>query len=240
MAQHGKDTGIALAHFDITRWCNEVSGDRSFDVADASCFDEPQGAKVYVAGQQDATYSYSGREQGTLNSPTFRATIEDLAELESGVPFTVGIQRGFHFGRICEMGSVLTTSINTSAPVADVVSVSGDLQSDGPVYTGVVLTKKLPYTATEQGQTATLLGVASSARIHYHVVENTRNGPVTITVQHSSGGGVWVDYNQFIVAAGEVLAAGRTINTPRQAAVRVVVSLGGTSGSATIRVAITR
>lgn len=238
MTQHGKDTGICIAEFDITRWCNEVSGDRTIDAADASCFDEPQGAKVYVAGLNDGTFSWSGREQGKINSPTVRATFEGLAELESGVPFTVGIQRGFHPGRTAEMGNVLVTSANVSAPVSDVVSASGELQSDGPISTGKVLTKKLPYTDTENGTSIDLMTPSLGALIHYHVVQNDRNGQVTITVQDSTNGTLWVDVDQFQTAAGEVLAAAHNVTTPLDRYVRVVVSLAGTSGTATIRVAL--
>ena len=239
MTQHGKDTGICLGEFDITRWLNEVSGDRSIDAADASCFDEPKGAKVYVAGLNDGTFSWSGREQGKVTDTNVRQTFEGIAALEAGVPFTVGIQRGFHPGRLAEMGNVLVTSANVSAPVSDVVSVSGDLQSDGPIYTGKVLTQKAPYDgAATNGTTVDYLTASVGALIHYHVTQNTRNGQVTVTVQDSTNGTLWVDVDQFQVAAGEILSEATIVTTGLDRYVRVVVSLAGTTGTATIRVAL--
>ncbi|AYD87359.1 minor tail protein [Microbacterium phage ValentiniPuff] len=238
MTIHGKDTGIALAQYDLTRWCNEVSGDQSLEAADASCFDEPQGAKVYVIGLNDSTFSWSGREQGKINEPGLRAVVDGVAQLEAGVPFTVAVQRGFHPGRIAQMGSVLSTSINLSAPVADVVSVSGDFQSDGPQMLGRILTDKLPYTATKQGQAIDLAAPSLGAVIHVHITQNSRNGQVTVTVQHSDDGLVWVDLDQYIAEEEELASASLAVDAPVDQYVRAVVSLAGTSGTATVRVAI--
>jgi hypothetical protein len=238
VTQHGKDTGICIDAFDITRWCNEVSGDQSVDMADASCFDEPQGAKVYVAGMTDGTYSWSGREQGTVDG--LRSTFDALADIEGGSPFTVAIERGFHPGRVAQMGQVLVTSANLSAPVADVVSASGDLQSDGPVMTGIILTKKAPYEAgTDNGTSIDLGSPSVSGTIHIHAVQGTTaNGQVTVTVQTSTDQALWTDIGQLVLAAGESLGRSIPVTTPIDRYVRAVVTHAGTSGTAPIRVAI--
>lgn len=238
MTIHGKNTGVVIGPYDVTRYCNEVSSDMSVEVADASCFDEPEGAKVYVAGLTDATFGWGGRQQGTPDG--VREAMGDVANLEMSAPFLVGIARGFHAGRIAVMGNVLTSSINLSAPVTDVVSVSGDLQSDGPVENGLLLTKKDAYTATTQGSTIDQVTGGASARIQYHVVQNSRNGDVTVTVQDSGDGSTWVDYDTFVVAGGSTDALSRVVADAVGRYVRVIVNLAGSSGEATIRVAIAK
>lgn len=234
---HGKNTGIVIGSFDVTRWCNEVSSDSTIDTAEASCFDEPQGAKVYVMGMRDTTYSYSAREQGTIDS--IRQVIGEVATQEAA-PFLVGIERGFHAGRIAQIGRVLASKLALSSPVADVVSVSGDLQADGAVYSGVVLTKKLPYEASTNGATVDLSTGAIGAIIAYHVVQNSRNGTVTVKVQDSVDGSTWVDYDTMPVPGGAVESAYQDMNVALDRFVRVVVTLAGSTGSATVRVAIAR
>lgn len=238
MTIHGKDTGIAVAQYDVTRWCNEVSSDMSADTAESTAFDAPQSAKEYVQGHTDATFSWSGREQNTLAG--VRQAIGGLADVESSAPFTVALERGFHTGRRAIMGGVLVTKLALSAPVADVVSVSGDLQSDGPTRTGRVLTTKEPYTATTTGPTINLGAAGVEAWLNYHVVKNSRNGQVTVTVQDSVDGSVWVDYHQIVVAAGVVTGQRFHFTDAIGQYVRIVVALAGTTGEAIIRTALAR
>jgi hypothetical protein len=241
MPLHGKNTGIVIDGYDITRWCHEVSGDHTIDVAESTGFDSPEGAKEYVPGHNDTTFAWSGREQGQIDN--FRSRFGGIALLDAGVPFIVAIAGGFHAGRIAEMGKVLETSINISAPVADVVSASGDLQADGPVDVGYVLTTKDPYATTGAVNGASVpLGAASAgSRIFYHCVQNSRNGLVTVKVQESVNGTTWVDYDTHQFAAGGVGAVIHDLpTTGLDSFVRVVVTLAGTTGTATLRVAIAR
>lgn len=240
MPLHGKNTGIVIDRYDVTRWCNEVSGDKGFDAIDITNFDAPQGAKEYVGGHADATFSWSGREQGDVDN--FRARLEGLAATDAGVPFMVGIEGGFHAGRIVEMGKVLETSLNLSSPVKDVVSISGDLQADGLVELGRVLTTKDPYTAASTNGATVALGAASvGARIFYHSVANSRNGVVTVKVQESVNGTTWVDYDTHQFTTGQVAAVVHDLPASGlDSYVRVVVTLAGTTGSVTLRVAIAR
>lgn len=238
MAIHGKGTNVALGQYDITRHLNEVSADRSFDTAETTCFDEPGGAKTYVMGSQDATFSWSGRESGTVDS--LRNRIGGIADLDLGAPFTVGPDRGFAPGRTAEMGSTLSTSINFSSPVADVVSVSGDFQADGPVEAGVVLSRKAAYTTDDNGPGIDLGSGGSGALIHYHVTANGRNGGTILRIQHSADGISWVDYDSFTVDGGRTDAVARKTTSSLQSRVRLQVVLAGTAGTITARVAIAK
>lgn len=238
MAVHGKNTGIVLGTRDVTRWCNEVSSDQSVDVADASCFDEPEGAKVYVQGLRDTKFSYGAREQGTPDG--LRQLEDDIAATDLDAPFMVGLDRGFHPGRIVQMGSVLTAKVSLSAPVGDVVQVSGDLQANGHIYLGRSLALKAAYTASATGAQVDLGSPADGALIQFYVVENTSDGSTAVTVQHSDDGSTWVDYSTVTVQAGDLLGEARVVEDSIDRYVRVVVAKAGSSGSATIRVAIAR
>jgi hypothetical protein len=239
MPIHGKNTNVALGQYDITRSLKEVSADRSFDTAETTCFDEPGGAKTYVLGGQDATFSWSGIESGKIDS--VRSRIGGIADLDLGAPFTVGPDRGFEAGRIAEMGSILSTGINISSPVADVVSSSGDFQADGPIELGKMLTTKADYSAASVNGASVDLGAPGiGARLHYHVVANGRNGLVTLRVQHSANNSTWVDYDTFTVPAGQLDAISRESTTALQRYARVQVILAGSAGAVTARVAIAR
>lgn len=235
MAIHGKNTGIVLGARDVTRWCNEVTSDQSQDTADASCFDEPDGAKVYVLGMRDTKFTYSAREQGTPDS--LRKVANDIAATDMHAPFMVGIDRGFHPGRITQMGNVLVAKVGLSAPISDVVQLSGDIQADGAIYAGRTLSAKAPYGASAPGATVDH-GVAAASRVQYHVTDNDRNGQAVLTVQHSADGSTWIDYDTLTVAAGTRVGVVHDVETDLLRYVRVNVSLAGSTGSVTVRAAI--
>jgi len=73
------------------------------------------------------------------------------------------------------------------------------------------------------------------------VTANTRNGAVTVKVQHSVDGTTWVDKATFTAVsatqlASQVIPLTGTINRYT----RVVVTLAGSTGSATVTVALSR
>lgn len=239
MAIHGKNTGLVVGPYDVTRFCKEVSSDMSVEVAETTCFDEPEGAKTYTLGLSDATFAFSGRESGTVDSLKNQVGLATASELSS--PFTVGVDRGFHVGRVAVMGQIFSTKVAFSSPIADVVDVSGDLQSDGPVGNGLVLSKKTEYTTTGvEASVDQLTGSSLGVIMHYHVVQNSRNGNVDVKIQHSANNSTWVDYDTFTVAGGALNSVRRVSATAIDRYVRLSMTLGGSTGTATVRVAIAK
>jgi hypothetical protein len=248
VTSHGKDTGVAIGSFELTRFLNEVSTNTSIDTAETSCFDEPAGAKTYTQGQTDGTGSFSGRYGGT---PTAIENIvlgiqneQDIANDGVGHPVTVGPDRGFRFGKAAIMAPSLSTSLNVSSPLSDVVSVSGDLQAEGGWRNGVVLSPKDAITATGSLGTVNIAAATQyGASGHLHVVQNTRGAASTFVVQHSSDGNVWVDLLTFdSVPAGAVSGQRKSTagNVTVNRYLRVLATPGGATGSITVRVAVAR
>lgn len=136
MAVHGKNTYVSLDNaagtlVPLSTYFKETSADRSFDTAETSTFQQPQGAKTYVLGMNDETVSISGNfdialhehmmdlqtalNDGTLESCT---VVIGPAGNKTGAPRT---------SREC-----LLTKYSWSASTGDVVSVSIEFQRTGP------------------------------------------------------------------------------------------------------------
>jgi hypothetical protein len=249
MPVHGKDSGVAIGSYELTRFLNEVSSNNEIDLAETSCFQEPGGAKTYTPGMRNGTGSLSGRWAG---KPGGAEQVilgiqqeQDDANNSDGHPVTFAIDRGFRPGRGATLGPALSTGLSVSSPLADVVSLSGDLQVENGWRTGVILSPEGPQSATPftsvTDQQAALTQFGASA--HLHVVQNSRAAASSVTVQHSSDGTVWVDLLVFdSIPAGTIsgqrktTAAGVTVNRY----LRAIATLGGTTGTMTFRVAAAR
>jgi hypothetical protein len=243
---HGKNTGVAVANYDLTRWLNQVQSGDSVDLAESSCFDEPEGSKVYVAGLRDGTASWSGRFTSEVSPlKNVKDVFDDIDAAGDFIPVTLGVDRGFVRGRACTMGLAYSVKLGVSSPISDVVSVTGDLQAQGGFRAGVILTDKPDVTATTtyssvDGGAATTLG--GFANLHVDA-RSTYNGNVVVKVQHSTDNAVFTDLITFSSVAPGV-GSGQRVDLADDAVinryVRVLATLDGTAGAATIRVALSR
>jgi len=244
MAIHGKASGIVMGRYELTRYLREISVSRSTDTADASHFGTD--AKEYVAGQSDATVTMSGLyEGGDVLAVTNISTLLEDAQYQDGVvPFLVlyGALGKGGVGAPAQLGTVRTSSFDVSSPVGDVVSIAGSLQGDGGVKSGVVTVALAPVAVTTNGGTidqtaATTLG----GRAQLHLVQNSRNGTATVTLQHSTNGSTWVDLNVFpVVAAGTLSTVDVDLPGTINRYVRSIVTLAGSTGTVTYTVALAR
>jgi hypothetical protein len=237
MAIHGKATGIILGGYNLTSMLNQIATPQSLDTADVTHFGET--AKKYIPGMADATVSMSGFFEGDA-----KATEEmlDVASDESDA-ILVTYGRGLAAGADCKFASVIRSSFEVSSPVGDVVSISGAAQADGGLLTGKVVAAALEASSASTSGSSVDNTVSSSngGKAALLLTGNTRDGSVTVIVQHSDDNSVWVDLGTFAVVptltvASEVLELTETINRY----VRVVVTLAGSTGSATTTVALSR
>jgi hypothetical protein len=245
---HGKNTGVAIGQFDITRWLNSVSSTQDIDNAEASNFDEPGGAKVFVNGLRDGKVSWTGRIGAEVApSATVQGVFDDIQAADTVVPFLVGPDRGFAPGRSVMLGSVYSTTASITSPIGDVVSINGDLQAEAGFSDGVCLTQKAPYSTSATGTTvdsgANSATSGGGRALLIMDQRGTRDGVTNVSIQHSVDGTTWVDLLVFTtIAAGNGsaqlvdFASGTLINRY----LRAVVTLSGTAGQATIRVALAR
>jgi hypothetical protein len=246
MPVHGKGTGVAIADYDITRWIDQVSTADAIDVHESSCFDAPGHAKEYVQGMWMASATWSGRF-GSEIAPlkNVNAVFEAILAAEIDVPFTIAPGYGFNPGSVCYMGPALATKLSTSSPITNVIAVSGSIDADGGFRYGVVLSSKADLTATPTlASVDNGVATATGGAGHLHVdSRSTLNGTLTAVIQHSPDNATWVDLIDFTVVAAATgvgqriaLADGTTIARY----VRATITLAGTTGSATVRVALSR
>jgi hypothetical protein len=136
------------------------------------------------------------------------------------------------------------TSYEVSSAIADIVQASAEFQSTDAVEHGVILSSGSAVTTTGNGTgvdntTSSLNGGAG----FLSVPVNTRNGNITVKIQHSADNSTFADLVTFTVVSSTtatseriVVASGTTINRY----LRVNYTVAGSSGSATPVVAFTR
>lgn len=237
--RHGKDTKVVLGKYDLSPYLNEVSTSMSLDTAETSTFGAT--AKTYIAGQNDGTVSFTGLFDADANA--IAAIFEDIISNDLTPPFTIAYDGGLTIGRRCTLGLGKQTSYEVSAPVSDVVSLSGEFQVTGGLRQGVVVAGARAISTTPDN-TASVDGSASSSKgitANLHVTANTRNTATTIKLQHSSDNSTWVDLLTFTAVGAttltsENLSASGTVN--RYLRANTVLTAG--TGSITITLSAAR
>ena len=237
MPIHGKATGILMGGYDLTSMLNSISTPQSLGVNEVTPFGST--AKTYIAGLADATVSMSGFFEGDAT-----ATEELLdAVSDSAEAIIVSYGRALVAGQDVKFSNVIRSAFEVSSPVGDAVAISGAAQADGVLVTGKLLAA-LQTISSSPTNGASQDGAASTSaggKAVLQVTANTRNGDVTVKVQHSADNSTWADLATFTAVAttvvtSEVIVLPSTINRYT----RVLVTLAGSSGSAIITVALSR
>jgi hypothetical protein len=237
--RHGKNTVVLLGGNDFSTFFNEATASLSVETAETTTFNSG-GAKTYITGLKDGTASLSGLFEGSATGTD--AAFATAIGSDAASVLTIGPEGGTAGTRsICI--SALETSYEITSPVADVVSVSAEVQAeqDGIDY-GIFVANGASVSATGTGSSQD--NAASSANggcANLHVTANTRDGDVTFKAQHSTDNSTWVDLGTF--------AATPTLTTEGQRVeftgtvfryVRAAYTVAGTTGSATYTLAIAR
>lgn len=212
---HGKNAGVVHGAYDLSSYLNDVSVAQDVETAETTAFGAS--AKSYLVGLRDATASASGMFDGTadavdnvLTSSIGSDTLSPLTMAPSGL---TGGERAY-------IMQAKTTSYEVSSPVADVVSVSYDAQSDGGADDALLLVSLAAVTATGNGTSRDNSASTTNGGIaQLHVTANTMNNNTTFKVQHSADNSTWADLATFAVVATTVktservtVAAGTTVN----------------------------
>jgi hypothetical protein len=240
--RHGKGTRILIGTADLSTYFNDTSLSASVETAETTTYGVTGDAKTYVTGLQDSTVSLSGLFDDTAGAAD--EIISTALGSDDDIVFTIAQDGGLVVGRRCLLGQSIETKYDITSPVADVVSTALDLQSDGESLHGVVLAAADAISSTSNGTSVD--GVASSANggtATLHVTANTRNGNITVKVQHSADNVTFVDLATFAVVSTTTLtaerlsvASGTTVNRY----LRASYTVAGSTGSATIAVAFGR
>jgi hypothetical protein len=237
---HGKSAGVLYGAYDLSAFFNEASMSQSVETAETTTFGS--GAKSYITGLKDGTFSLSGMFDGVAAGidEVISASVGDSAN----VPITIIPQQAatMAVSDVSFSGETLETSYEVSSPVGDVVSANMEGQITGGMDRGIVLAPKTVVSATATGTSVDQTASTTNGGVGYlHVTANTRNGAITVKVQHSSDNSTFADLITFTSVSSstivsERIAATGTVNRY----VRASYTVAGSSGSATTTVAFSR
>ena len=237
---HGKSAGVLYGAYDLSAFFNEASMSQSVETAETTTFGS--GAKSYITGLKDGTFSLSGMFDGVAAGidEVISASVGDSAN----VPITIIPQQAATMV-VCDVsfsGETLETSYEVSSPVGDVVSANMEGQITGGMDRGIILAPKTVVSATATGTSVDQTASTTNGGVGYlHVTANTRNGAITVKVQHSSDNSTFADLITFTSVSSTTIVSERIAVTGTvNRYVRASYTVAGSSGSATTTVAFSR
>ena len=238
--RHGKNINVFIDQYDFSTYFNDVSASTAVDTAETSAFGTS--AKTYVVGHRDGTVSLGGMFESTNSTGTdqYFASVLGSATKQKVIVAVEGHSNGT--GAI--MLQADDTSYEVSSAIADIVQASAEFQSTDAVEHGKILSSGSTVTATGNG-TAVDNGAstANGGAGYLSVPVNTRNGNITVKIQHSADNSTFADLVTFTTVTSTSktserieVASGTTVNRY----LRVNYTVAGSTGSATPVVAFTR
>ena len=236
--RHGKSVKVYVDEFDFSSYFNDVSAATTVETAETSTFGSS--AKEYIPGLMDGTVSLSGLFEGTADTGTddYFATILGSATKQK----VIVAEEGHALGYRAVMLESDTTSYEVSGAIADVVQASAEFQSTEGVEHGVILSSGSAVSATGNGTGVDNSASSANGGVGYvSVPANTRNGNVTIKIQHSADNSTFTDLITFTVVSSATKTSERVEVTGTVARyLRVSYTVAGSTGSATPIVAFSR
>lgn len=132
-AKHGKTTSTKINAIDISPHTRNTEWKRAADTHDVTGYkaSDTDTAKNYIAGLTDGTVTISGTyDTDTTTGPG--KVLEDCIAAGVAVPFAYAVE-GIGTGKPLQSCQVLVQTYNETAPVADIVTWTSDLQITGAV-----------------------------------------------------------------------------------------------------------
>lgn len=180
---HGKSTKVFINGYDLSAYFKGSTISGKADTAETTCYGGT--AKAYIAGLKDATIKLEGLFEATANGIV--DTLHAALGQDNGI-FSI-FPDGDAIGKIgfCSKGT--EPSYEVDSPVADVVSVSAEVQSS--VGAEMVLSHHAMGAATVDGNGSAVDGAASSANggvgyLHVSAFSGLTN--LIVTIEDSADG----------------------------------------------------
>jgi hypothetical protein len=235
--RHGKKTAVLFGNYNLSSYLNEASMSSSSETAETTAFGD--NAKTYITSLQDATVSLSGMFEGEANDPTLNSALTSQTSTLVTICTT-----GLVAGEPCFFGVSRSNSYEISSPVADVVTVTSDLQLDGGINAGKVIAGGVTVASGATANSTVNDNGASTANglvANLHVTANTGNGSTTVKLQHSSDNSTFADLITFtVVSAGTQASEQKSVSGTINRYKRVNVADNGSTGSITYSLATSR
>jgi hypothetical protein len=236
--RHGKDTKALVSTYDLSPYLNEITSGMTIDTAETTTFGS--NAKTYVTGLNDGTMSFNGLFDGSADA--IAEVFENIINNDLTPVITVGYDGGLAVGRSASLASAKQTTYEVTAPVSDVVSLTGEFQVTGGIRQGVVLAAQEVISATTNGTSVdNTASTTIGATANLHVTANTRSSTTTVKVQHSADNSTWADLITFSTVAittktSQTVSVAGTVNRY----LRAQTTLAAGSGSITLTIAVAR
>lgn len=243
--RHGKNTVVLFDKYDLSQYFNSATVSAMAEAVETTTFGSAN--KTFAIGQKDGTVSFEGLWSGALDTEGADAVLHTAIASTTKKIITVATE-GATLGRRCKLINTDETSYEVKAAVADMVTISAEAQASGTVGGldgGVLLAASQTVTATVANTGVDNTAASSNGGVaHLHVTTNTRNGAITVKVQHSSNNSTWADLTTFTATTSATttserieIAAGTSVNRYIRANVS---GFAGSSGSAIITVGFAR
>lgn len=123
---HGRNTVVKLNNVDLSAFTNSTSFGDETDTHDTTTYGRDR--KTYAGGLGDGTITIGGTHDNGVSGP--RATIKPLKAAGAAVPF-VFRPDGTGSGKQQSTVNVIISSYNESAPVADMIAWTCEMQMTG-------------------------------------------------------------------------------------------------------------
>jgi hypothetical protein len=225
--RHGRDTVVLVGPYDLSPWLNSATAATAITPTDTSHFGTQ--AKTYIVGQDDGTFTFAGLFDGVRTALEDKITAIQAAGAIAGWPVTVAQDGGATIGRRVRYGIGRQTNWQITSPVGDVVAVSGNIQGDGGVDSGVLLNNLTAFSTTTLGA-AVDNGAATTngAAIGFHVVANANTAAATLKVQHSTDSTTWVDLATFVTTIATIGTSTANVTGTINRYLRFTATVSGT------------
>jgi hypothetical protein len=228
--KHGKNTKVLSNQYDISAYLNESSTNESVETGETTTYGND--AKTYLVGLRDSTISMSGFFDGATDAVDEIMSAAIGNSTDSVITFA---PEGLSLGSRVTTLNAIETSYELSSPVADVVSISFEGQTNDMLDRGISLIDLAAVTATGNGTANdNATSTANGGAANLHVTANTRNGNTTFKVQHSADNSTWVDLITFsVVSTATKTSERKTVTGTVNRYIRVQHTLAGSTGSIT-------
>jgi len=215
--RHGRSTALFLNQINATPYFNAGDFSQTLLTADVTVWGNTD--KNYIPGQGDATFSASGFFDGDIGK--IDKTLWDLNEAAASYPVTYCPDGGCAVGRNARLSSLLQTDISNSSPISSAVTLKLSAQANGGGKFGSILNDAATLSsATITGTTVDsgiIGGSTAGGFVNIHVPLNTRTATISVKVQDSTNGTVWVDLaggGAQVVPAGVAIDATHPFGQP--------------------------
>jgi hypothetical protein len=129
--QKSEDVIVTIDGDNISEYTTSTTFNRSVDTHDVTGYGKT--SKVYTAGLKDGTVTIEGFYDATASTGS-RVVLQPLFDARTNVTF-VYKPEGTGTGKPQNSCSVVVTAYNESAPVADMITWTAELQISGDVTT---------------------------------------------------------------------------------------------------------